>query len=98
MVGVVCSGNATSVTECEKGAVRMVGGEGEGEGRVEVCVDGFWGTVCGVGFDQKAATVICRQLGHYSLLARKYMHLTFSLDIKKLFTTRSLCKKKCSFW
>ena len=43
----------------------MIGGEKEGEGRVELCVDGFWGTVCGDGFDQKAAFVICRHFGFH---------------------------------
>ena len=34
----------------------------ESEGRVEICIDGFWGTVCDSGWGQEEAMVVCRQL------------------------------------
>ena len=42
-----------------------MGGERESEGRVEICVEGFWGTVCDMHsvFGRKEALVVCRQLG-----------------------------------
>ena len=43
--------------------LRLVGGDTELEGRLEVNCDGTWGTVCGDDFDNRAATVACRQLG-----------------------------------
>ena len=47
----------------EIGAVRLVGGATITEGRLEICINGHWGTVCNDGFDVNAAVVVCRQLG-----------------------------------
>ena len=61
--GIICQGNATSETECIPGDAKLVGGSKVNEGRVEVCIDGFWGTVCEEGWDDEDASVICQQLG-----------------------------------
>ena len=46
------------------GGVRLVGGASPLEGTVKVWRDSNWGTVCGVGFDENDAKVICRSLGY----------------------------------
>ena len=43
--------------------MRLIDGADNFEGRVEVCVDGKWGTVCDDSWDIDDATATCRQLG-----------------------------------
>ena len=52
---------------CSPGTVRLVKGSqraGLREGRVEVCIDNQWGTVCDDSWDANGATVVCKQLGY----------------------------------
>lgn len=41
----------------------LVGGNSESEGRVEVCVNRAWGTVCSYNWGTQEANVVCGQLG-----------------------------------
>jgi deleted-in-malignant-brain-tumors protein 1 len=51
---------------CEvDGEVRLAGGSGPNEGRLEVCYRRVFATVCGDDFwDTTDAQVVCRQLGY----------------------------------
>ena len=40
-----------------------MGGNNGAEGRVEICINNAWGSVCESGFTREEATVVCRQLG-----------------------------------
>ena len=49
--------------ECDEGGIRLSEGLTALEGRVEVCRNGSWGTVCISGWNTNDARVVCRQLG-----------------------------------
>ena len=49
--------------DCVHGNIRLDGGDSLYEGRVEVCINGHWGTVTDDGWGTKDATVVCKQLG-----------------------------------
>ena len=53
--------------ECNETDVRLAGGGTTAlydYGRVEICLDGFWGRIQLYRWDYKDAKVVCRQLGY----------------------------------
>ena len=53
--------------QCDTGDIRLVGGGTEREGRVEVCDDERWGTICDSHWDINETAVICTFLGYSNL-------------------------------
>ena len=54
-----------SLGMCNNGEMRLQNGTNT-SGRVEVCVDGVWGTVCDAFWSTNDAKVVCDALGHPS--------------------------------
>lgn len=51
--------------------MRLVGGDTDFEGRVEMCFDEDYGTICDDQFGRFEAAVVCSQLG-YSRISMYY--------------------------
>ena len=49
--------------DCANGDVRLVNGTTLYEGRVEICYDGVWGSVCDRNWDYWDAAIVCLQMG-----------------------------------
>ena len=57
----------TFLIDCTDGSIILVGGNKPNEGRVEICVNGSWGTVCDSSFDLHDAEAACKRIGYSQL-------------------------------
>ena len=73
--------------------IRLVGGKDESQGRVELSLDGIWGTVCHESWDIHDAEVVCRQLGYRGALAATLRgSASFAAGTGRIWATNFACK------
>ncbi len=53
--------------DCESGDIRLTGSSVSNGGRIEICINNAWGTICGEGWDVTNANIVCAQLGFQPL-------------------------------
>ena len=72
-----------SHSACADGNVRLMNGTSSTEGRVEVCYNGTYETVCDDFWDELEARVVCNQL-NFTSPGTSEKHI---VDIHKIFFT-----------
>ena len=63
--------------------MRLQDGTDVSNGRVEICQDGIWGSVCNISWDYTEAGVLCTQLGYGT---EGTMDITIRLNVTKFVT------------
>ena len=68
---------STVMSDCSDGSIRLSGGNNSQEGRLEVCINQAFGTVCDIGFSLDEAEVVCRSLGLFNgkFMQCMYVHI-----------------------
>ena len=66
------AGVSCGSASCNNSDVRLVNGFTDYEGRVEVCLNGVWGTVCDDFWSTNDAVVVCNQL-NISSASKNYL-------------------------
>ena len=76
--------------QCNETEVRLVDGQTPHEGKVEICLNGVWSSVCAEKYywlhkehwDIRDARVVCRQLGYYGreLFPYSFQNIRASVD------------------
>ena len=80
MVVHLCASPTTNLlipsAPCANGDLRLAGGNVINEGRIEICINNVWGTICDDYWSDTDANVACRKLG-FSGQSKSY-YFTFS--------------------
>ena len=83
--------------ECSSDDARLVGGSGPHEGRLEVCYNGKWSSVCSISTDE--AGMVCEQLGYTRSASMEYdEYINFIIALHKSNLLLFSCTKSRNIW
>lgn len=66
-------------------------------GRVEVCVDGQWKTICSQRFNSMDATIVCRELGFSDKGSYIQIYIRGPKVLAKAARSKLIIRQWCSF-
>lgn len=76
---------------CQNGDIRLINGSNMREGRIEICVNETWGTVCDTTWTATDAGIACRQLGYQSINATPIYNARFGPGSGRILLDNILC-------
>ena len=91
MILPLCSEQATQYSNCTTGSVRLADPREQAntiQGRVEVCINQAWGTVCSDKFDQEDAGTVCVAAGGF---LRNGVYILVDTEVVIMIVTFSSC-------
>ncbi|XP_033112696.1 scavenger receptor cysteine-rich domain superfamily protein-like isoform X2 [Anneissia japonica] len=87
-----CPSQNYASINCSIAPIRIIPvGSNPLEGRLEVLLDGTWGSVCSDLWNNKSAVVACRQLGNFALKPANALRFSGDVGINKNVAFENLC-------
>ena len=56
--------HGSSDRECSENDIRLVRGQTQDDGQLQICLNGTWSLICSDRWDYRDASVVCQQLGY----------------------------------